>query len=758
MELSKGILEGAEGLPLALKNIFLDIACLFIGHEEEEVVRILETCYEVVNDNIDRLKKRWDMGREIAYNNSPRKPEEHSRLWVSKEICDVLRRLKGTEAIEGIISHNDLCSQHAQEETSFCTEAFKSMSNLRFLYLNKVKLTGSFKQTFEDVTWLCWKFCPLNCLPSEFLPQKLVILALPRSKLRTMWEVPQNFQESNSLNMPASLNFTTIPKFEFLETLNLEGSESLEEIYISSRSFKGLVSLNLCGCVSLRSLGETICDLKALKVLNIGKCQTLEALPTKLGDIDSLEVLNAEGLTILKLPDSIGRLSKLVELKLRCNTNLKTLPDTICDLSGLKILDIGYCEKLEVLPRELGNIKSLEELKAEGLTVLEIPNSIRHLSKLVELRLRCNKKLNTLPDAICDLSALKILDIGYCQGLRALPRELGNIKTLKELNAEGLMVSTLPDSIGYLSKLVVLRLSYNENLKMLPKTIRHMSSLEILDICRRQKLVKLARSSGSTLSKRILEIKASVVASETVSIPQPSGVSSWCKNPQNLDLKDCGRLVSIAELPPNLKRISADGCLSIESISNLCDLKQLEILNLTGCSGLKEIQGLEKLTSIKILHLTGCSSALLACVFTKRLLQIFSGFGHQVRIYTSEFPKWIEKSSHLASKVYSDLQPDMSSVFGGTVLCFKVSKTNSFTYSIKSTTGDCTWSDRSYNSYRKSLMILIPRSIFSIENGDVRIEATSEDAEIHGIHLLYKMVDEYDHTPMNREEVVLLNS
>lgn len=137
--------------------------------------------------------------------------------------------------------------------------------------------------------------------------------------------------------------------------------------------------------------------------------------------------------------------------------------------------------------------------------------------------------------------------------------------------------------------------------------------------------------------------------------------------------------------------------------------------------------------------------------------QIYSGFGHQIRIYTSEFPKWIEKSSHLASKVFSDLQPNMSSVFEGMILCLKVSKT-SITYSIKSTVRDFTWSDRSYNSYRKSLMVIIPRSIFSIQNGDVRIEATSEDAEIHGIHLLYKRADEYDNTTINGEEVVLLNS
>lgn len=95
---------------------------------------------------------------------------------------------QGTEAIEAIIP-SDFYYQTALNGVSFNTETFKRMSNLRFLCLNYLSLIGSYEQIFEDLRWLCWEFCPLKCLPSEFYPQNLVVLKLPHSKLRTVWEV-----------------------------------------------------------------------------------------------------------------------------------------------------------------------------------------------------------------------------------------------------------------------------------------------------------------------------------------------------------------------------------------------------------------------------------------------------------------------------------------------------------------------------------------------------------------------------------------
>lgn len=212
------------------------------------------------------------------------------------------------------INHPD--SVESFSELSFATETFKNMSKLRFLDLSYVNLTGSFEQTLENLRWLQWYSCPLEYFPSEFYPQKLVVLVLHGSEM-TQMHVPKVFKNLKTLNMAYSLKLSSTPdftKFPCLETLNLESCRSLVEVDISIGCLVRLVSLNLYDCVSLTSLPETICNLRALEVLNIGYCSSLKALPTELGNIETLKVLNAVGLTIKKLPDSIGHLSKLVEI------------------------------------------------------------------------------------------------------------------------------------------------------------------------------------------------------------------------------------------------------------------------------------------------------------------------------------------------------------------------------------------------------------------------------------------------------------
>lgn len=108
--------------------------------------------------------------------------------------------------------------------------------------------------------------------------------------------------------MSFSLDLTVTPDFtrlSRLETLNLKGCKSLRELHVSIGCLASLVSLNLGGCVNLRSLPHNISNLSALKSLNIDDCSALKR---------SLTEVNMWGLTVWKLPISIGRLSKLVEL------------------------------------------------------------------------------------------------------------------------------------------------------------------------------------------------------------------------------------------------------------------------------------------------------------------------------------------------------------------------------------------------------------------------------------------------------------
>ena len=89
------------------KEIFLDIACFFIGMVRNDVIHILNGCELYAKIGINVLMERSlvtvddmgrlgmhdllrDMGREIIREKSPKDPTERSRLWFSKDVIDVL--------------------------------------------------------------------------------------------------------------------------------------------------------------------------------------------------------------------------------------------------------------------------------------------------------------------------------------------------------------------------------------------------------------------------------------------------------------------------------------------------------------------------------------------------------------------------------------------------------------------------------------------------------------------------------------------
>lgn len=101
-----------------------------------------------------------------------------------------------------------------------------------------------------------------------------------------------------------------------------------------------------------------------------------------------LETLNFEWcVSLQEVHVSIESLSKLVFLNLCSCENLRSLPDSICKLRALKSLNIDHCFNLEALPIDLGNIESLTQFYAAGLSISELPDSIGKFSKLIELSL-----------------------------------------------------------------------------------------------------------------------------------------------------------------------------------------------------------------------------------------------------------------------------------------------------------------------------------------------------------------------------------
>lgn len=111
---------------------------------------------------------------------------------------------------------------------------------------------------------------------------------------------------------------------------------------------------------------------------------------------------------------------------------------------------------------------------------------------------------------------------------------------------------------------------------------------------------------------------------------------------------------------------------------------------------------------------------------------------HETKTHPEEFPEGITKSSYIPeSKLFSDLLPNASHNFLGMILCFKPDS-NSITYTVKSTTSDLMYNSEDFNLSSDLVMVVVPRSIFAVTDGDNRIEITSDFEIIVGIHSLYK--------------------
>ncbi|CAL5329887.1 unnamed protein product [Camellia sinensis] len=102
------------------KNLFLHIACFFVGKDKDFSVRMLDECDFYTTSGIQNLIDRClvtidknnkmmmsqllqDMGREIIRQESPKEPGKRSRLWHHKDSFNVLREKTGTETVEGLV-------------------------------------------------------------------------------------------------------------------------------------------------------------------------------------------------------------------------------------------------------------------------------------------------------------------------------------------------------------------------------------------------------------------------------------------------------------------------------------------------------------------------------------------------------------------------------------------------------------------------------------------------------------------------------
>jgi len=132
------------------------------------------------------------------------------------------------------------------------------------------------------------------------------------------------------------------------------------------------------------------------------------SLPQNLGEYQNLRVLSLPPLK--KLPIDIGKLKNLEEIHLhvaedyKYHSNPMKVPSFIYNLTKLKVLSIsGHYSWIE-LSNEIEKLQELTILKINRCRVINMPKEIKHLKKLISLRLYLTDV--ELPDSIKTLPNL----------------------------------------------------------------------------------------------------------------------------------------------------------------------------------------------------------------------------------------------------------------------------------------------------------------------------------------------------------------
>ncbi|XP_059623052.1 disease resistance protein L6-like [Cornus florida] len=592
-----------EALEYEQQQIFLDIACLFIGVDKRIAFHMWDDCNFYPENGIEVLRHMSlvrDLGRDIVRQENFMDPGKRSRVWSHKEAFDILESLTGTRKIEALFVDFGLESQVARCLTN---EEFANLSNIRFLQVGNAKLDGDFKRLLLKLRWLHWNGCPEIFRPTNFHLKNLVILDLSRSEEVTEawkgWNHIKIARKLKVLNLTSCKYMVRTPDFSAyatLERLILEGCENLVHIDPSIGYLKSLVFLNVKNCAKLKRLPPEFDYVEALTELLIDRT-SIQEVPIGRGVLKKLEILSATSCcSLTQISTSIGYLTSLSDLTLDYSP-ITELPNSIGSLVKLQCLSLRNCE-LEELPESIGKLESLIEMHLSGENFRQLPDSFGNLKSLRILKIKCQnlKEIRSLGR----LKSLEFLVVSCCISLETLP-DLSNLKLLEKLKLKGCKKLHEIKGLKGLKSLKMLDFSLCTALEGI-HDLSNSEMLEELNLCDCQKLHEI-ECLKALKSLKMLDLSGCTTLER---IPDLSNMKMLKK----LNFYNCQKLHEIEGLKDlkSLKMLDLSLCTALERLPDLSKMEMLEKLKSCNCQKLHEVDGLKDLKSLKMLDLSGCTA------------------------------------------------------------------------------------------------------------------------------------------------------
>nr|WIL59964.1 nodulation protein [Melilotus officinalis] len=424
------------------KNIFLDIACFFKGHERNSLTKILNECGFFADIGISHLLDKaliivdfknciqmhdliQEMGKQIVREESLKNPGQHSRLCDPKEVFDVLKNNRGSEIVEAIFLDTTEFTH-----ISLSPKAFEKMVNLRLLAfrdhkgIKSVSLPHGLDLLPETLIYFLWDGYPWKSLPPTFCAEMLVELSLQESHVEKLWNGVLNLPTLEILDLSHSKKLIECPNVSGspnLKYVTLESCESVTEVDSSIFLLQKLERLSVLGCTSLKSLSSNTFS-PALRELNAMYCNNLKDISVTFASVDGLVLFLTEW-DGNELPSSILHTKNLTRFVFPISECLVDLSENFSD--EIWLMSQRSCEHdpfitlHKVLPSPA--FLSVKRLTFYNVPLLsEIPNNISLLSSLESLTLS-GLIIRSLPETIKYLPQLKRLDVFNCKMLQSIP-------------------------------------------------------------------------------------------------------------------------------------------------------------------------------------------------------------------------------------------------------------------------------------------------------------------------------------------------
>ncbi|KAF2609289.1 hypothetical protein F2Q68_00045598, partial [Brassica cretica] len=472
-----------EGLDKRDQAVFLHLACLFNGDNFHRVATLFDHGDERIKDL--RKKSLIDIspdgcitmhvlveqaGREIVLQESKSKLWRRRILWEPEEIVSVLQNTTGIALATTEGVSLHMCDMPRM--VSIDGGILNAINNLEY---------------FKAFTHLNNIESTLNFVPcTENLPKTLRLLHWDAYPMKTL---PSKYYPYR------------------LTELNLRYSNLV-------RLWDGI-------------LGRIHIELTHLK----GKAEHLSFIPEKqVFDDELLMTPKDQSPTIPSFHDfeslSIKRFSYTEDNAPFSCISFSRFP---C-LTELNLINLN----IQVIPEDIGLLHSLEKLDLSGNDFVNLPTSMKNLSKLKHARLSNCVKLEALPG----LTELQSLNLSGCSSLESLlepPHSVQEVTTysLLELEIDNCtQVKSFSHQLSHFTRLTYLNLSSND-FESIPESITELTSLGTL-----------------------------------------------CLN-------NCKKLKSVEDLPQSLEHLYAHGCDSLENVT-LSPNHSIKHLDLSHCFSLQQ--------------------------------------------------------------------------------------------------------------------------------------------------------------------------